>query len=259
MRHNDRNGERKQRAGPLVSRGELAEIQDRIGIVFRSPVFLERAFVHRSFLNEQRDPKLESNERLEFLGDAVLELAVTQYLYRKFPEMQEGKLTGLRCALVNTKMLGRVAEELGLKTYLRAARGQEEDLQTNEKVRRYLLACTFEAVIGAIYLDRGSGTVDLFLDAVLFRHLQEIMDSEAYIDSKSRLQELAQERLQITPHYEVLSQNGPDHEKTFVVGVFLRARQVGQGQGSSKSEAETEAAREALEKEFQVVLSPSAS
>lgn len=238
-----------------LSAGELAEIQERIGIVFRNPIFLARAFIHRSYLNERPSIGLESNERLEFLGDHVLSFAVGQYLFRSFPEMQEGKLTALEASLVNTKMLGEIAEELKLASFVRMSRGEERTFSDPEnKTRNRILGSAFEALICAIYLDRGPGTVELFLEDVLFPKLKEIVERELYLDPKSHLQELVQAKCGITPHYSVFQEEGPAHDKSFMVGVFMGESLLGRGEGRSKSEAESRAAKNALEKEFGVKL-----
>ena len=246
----------KARTSPMpLSVGELSLIQERIGIVFRNPEFLAKAFVHRSFLNESRGNGFESNERFEFLGDRVLDFAVAQYLFRQFPDMQEGKLTALQASLVNTRMLGQVAEELNLASFVRMSKGEAKSFEDpNNKTRNYILGSTLEALICAIYLDRGHGTVELFLEEVLLPRLKEIVDKETYIDPKSHFQELVQAKLGITPHYSIIEEEGPAHDKSFVAGAFIGENLVGRGEGSSKSEAETRAARVALDKEFGVKL-----
>ncbi len=238
-----------------LSDDELVEIQGKIGIVFRNPQFLARAFIHRSFPNERRGAGIENNERLEFLGDKVLGFAVGQYLFRNYPEMQEGKLTALQSSLVNTRMLGQVADDLNLATYIRVSQGIWSVMRDHKnKTRNYILACTFEALVCVIYFDRGQGTVELFLGEVLFPRLKEIIEKELYLDPKSYLQMLAQEKHKVTPHYILLGGDGPAHDRSFVAGAFIGERFVGRGEGSSRVEAETRAARVALDKEFGVKL-----
>lgn len=246
--------DRKPQTLPL-SDDELIEIQGKIGIVFRDPQFLVKAFIHRSFPNERRGTGIESNERLEFLGDKILGFAVGQYLFRNYPKMQEGKLTALQSSLVNTRMLGQVADELNLAAYIRVSQGIWSIMRDRKnKTRNYILACTLEALVCAIYFDRGQGTVELFLGEVLFPRLKEILEKELYLDPKSYFQILAQEKHKTTPHYAILGGDGPDHDRSFVAGAFIGERLVGRGEGLSRVEAETRAARTALDKEFGVKL-----
>lgn len=203
-----------------------------------------QAFTHRSYLNENPDFYLSHNERLEFLGDAVLELVVTEYLYQKYPEKSEGELTNWRAALVNAKMLSSLAQELDFNDFLLLSRGEEKEMG---KARQYILANAFEAFIGAIYLDQGYKICQEFIKKYLLKKLPEIIEKGLFKDVKSRFQEEAQERVKITPTYKVLDEWGPDHAKHFIVGVFLGNELVAKGEGSSKQEAEEEAAREALE------------
>lgn len=248
------NGARKMGEFSILSRTELREAQTRLGIAFRDPTWLERAFVHRSYLNEVRYPGLRSNERLEFLGDAALELTVTDYLFRKYPDAEEGLLTAYRSALVNSRSLGTLAEELALGQYLRMSRGERVSFERGERSKLRIMANTFEAVIGAVYSDRGQGLVDVFVGAVLLPKLERIVAEKLYLDAKSHLQERMQEGGGLTPRYEVLSEQGPDHDKRFVVAVFVGERCLAEGEGFSKSEAEMSAARNALFNEFQVTL-----
>lgn len=202
-----------------------------------------QAFVHRSYLNENPEFHLDQNERLEFLGDAVLELVVTQHLYNDYPEKAEGELTNWRAALVNAKMLTQVAEELGFNDFLLLSRGETKELG---KARQYILANTFEAFIGAMYLDSGYGNCDTFIKKNLLARLPEIIKQKLYKDAKSEFQEQAQEKVSITPAYKVMKEWGPDHKKKFTVGVFLGDDMVAEGEGYSKQEAEEEAAKAAL-------------
>jgi len=219
------------------------KLEESLGIEFKDKNLLKQAFTHRSYLNENPSWKLGHNERLEFLGDAVLELTVTEYLYNKFPKSTEGEMTSLRAALVNAIMLAEVAKELGMEKYLLLSSGEAKD---KGKARQYILANTFESLVGAIYLDRGGKEVVKFLKRFLFPKLKEVMDKKLWIDAKSLFQEKAQAIEGVTPTYQVLSESGPDHAKKFVSGVFIKNQKVAQAQGSSKQEAEQNAARKAL-------------
>ncbi len=218
-------------------------LEKKLGVNFKNKDFLTQAFTHRSYLNENPGFKLEHNERLEFLGDAVMELIVTDHLYNDYPGKPEGELTNWRAALVNAKMLSKLADELGFNDFLLLSRGEAKE---EGKARAYILANTFEAFLGALYLDSGYEPVDKFLKKYLLSKLPEIIKEGSYKDSKSKFQEKAQEKVSITPTYKVLSESGPDHEKKFVVGVFLEKELVAEGEGLSKQEAEEEAAISAL-------------
>jgi len=204
---------------------------------------LIQSFCHRSFLNENPDFSLDHNERLEFLGDAVLELIVTEHLYKNY-ENPEGELTNWRAALVNAQNLAKVAKNLGFEEYLLLSKGEAKD---TGKARQYILANTFEAFLGAFYLDQGLEQVRKFVEIHLLKELPKILKEGAWKDAKSRFQEIAQEKVRITPTYKVLKEWGPDHAKHFVVGVFLEDELVAKGEGSSKQEAEEEAAKRALQ------------
>jgi ribonuclease-3 len=223
---------------------DFSIFEKKIGVNFKNKDLLTQAFTHRSYLNENPDFKLDHNERLEFLGDAVMELIVTEHLYKEHPEKSEGELTNWRAALVNAKMLTSVAEEIGFNDFLLLSRGEAKE---EGKARAYILANTFEALLGAIYLDAGYCATDEFLQKCLMTKLKQIIKSGAYKDSKSKFQEASQEQKGITPSYKVIKETGPDHNKNFVVGVFLGDELIAQGEGSSKQEAEEAAAREALE------------
>lgn len=233
------------RISRILTKQQVLALQQKIGIVFRDAKLLEWAFVHCSYLNEHKGIDQEHNERLEFLGDAVLEFMVTDRLFRSFPDKPEGMLTLCRMALVNTSRLADIADTLGLYEFIAMSKGQKRD---NERADRRILANTLEALIGAIYLDRGLGSVELFLDQWLFSHMSEVIVSHE--DPKSMFQEFAQERLSMTPHYVVTDESGPDHDKRFVVQAMLGDRCVGQGFGMSKKDAEHNAAQNALQKEF---------
>jgi len=215
-------------------------------VEFEDKNLLIQAFCHRSYLNENPDFDLGQNERLEFLGDAVLELAVTSYLYFNYPDKTEGELTTWRAALVNSKVIGELAGELGFQDYILLSKGESRE---NGRSRLYILADVFEAFVGAMYLDRGYETTKEFIEKNLVAKLPRIIELGLYRDPKSELQEKTQEEVGITPVYKILRETGPDHQKHFVMGVFLEEDLVGKGEGCSKKEAEEEAAKEALDKE----------
>jgi len=223
---------------------DFSILEKKLGISFKNKDLLIQAFVHRSYLNENPEFHLGHNERLEFLGDAVLELVVTEELYQQYPQKPEGELTNWRAALVNARMLAKVAEEIGLNDFLLLSRGETKELG---KARQFILANTFEALVGAIYLDLGYDACDKFIKDYLTIKLPDIIESGLFKDAKSRFQEEAQERMGITPAYKVLKEWGPDHAKSFIVGVFLGEELVAEGEGSSKQEGENEAAKRALE------------
>jgi len=221
----------------------LNEFEKKIGIDFINKDLLTQVFVHRSYLNENVGFKLDHNERLEFLGDAVLELVVTEELFKKLPN-PEGELTNLRSALVRGKMLSDIASTLGINDYLYLSKGEAK---SGGKARQLILANTFEALTGAIYLDQGYDKAKEFIEKVLLNRLEEIIERKAYLDPKSHLQELSQAQMNTTPSYKVLAEYGPDHDKSFSVGVYLGERLAGEGSGSSKQAAESAAASSALE------------
>ncbi len=218
--------------------------EKKLGLSFKNKDLLTQAFVHRSYLNENPEFNLDQNERLEFLGDAVLELVVTEFLYKEYPGKAEGELTNWRAALVNAKMLTSVAEELGFNDFLLLSRGETKELG---KARQYILANTFEALIGAMYLDSGYQICDTFLKNYLLKKLPQIITSGSYKDAKSHFQEQAQDKDGITPVYKITKEWGPDHKKKFTVGVYLNQNLITEGEGYSKQEAEEQAARKALE------------
>lgn len=221
---------------------QLNDFQKKIKTKFSDTQLLRQVFVHRSYLNENPGFPLNHNERLEFLGDAVLELVVTENLFKTFPN-PEGELTNYRSALVKGQTLAEVAQEIGIGDLLYLSRGEEKG---GGKARGVILANTFEALIGAIYLDQGYQPAQEFITRYLLPHLPEILEKGLYVDAKSRLQELTQEHLAVTPGYRVLSESGPDHAKSFVIGVFRGDDQIGAGQGTSKQTAEQAAAADAL-------------
>jgi len=224
----------------------LEELTKKIGVKFNNPDILKQALTHRSYLNEHRSYKLDHNERLEFLGDAVLELVVTEYLYKNYKN-PEGELTNWRAALVNGEMLAKISKKLGVEDHLLMSRGESKD---TGRARQYLLANAMEAIIGAIYLDqkeKGYEKAGEFIHKYIIVNLSEIIENKTYLDPKSRFQEEAQDKEGITPGYRVLEESGPDHDKKFIVGVFLGEEMVAQGEGQSKQEAQRKAAEKGLE------------
>lgn len=221
---------------------DLKKFEEILGITFHDKNLLRTSLTHRSYLNE--NPSFgEQNERLEFLGDAVLELVVTEHLYAKFPEKPEGELTSLRASLVNANMLGDLARDLDFNNFLLLSRGEAKDVG---RARQYILANAFEAVVGAIYLDQGYGAAGDFILRVLSPKISEILEKKLYRDAKSFFQEEAQERVGITPTYSVIKEWGPDHDKHFIVGVYLGKELIAEGEGPSKQEAQQQAAEAAL-------------
>lgn len=214
-----------------------------IGIEFKNKDLLKQAFIHRSYLNENRSLKLEHNERLEFLGDAVLELVITDYLYKKYPEKNEGELTAFRSSLVNSVTLSQAAEKIGMNAFLLLSKGEAKDVG---RARQFILANTFEALVGGLYIDQGYDMAAKFIANQLFGLIDEIVENKKFIDAKSRFQEEAQERVGVTPMYKLIKETGPDHNKIFTVGVYLREEMVVSGEGKSKQEAEQDAAEKAL-------------
>ncbi len=216
-----------------------------IGVSFKNIALLAEALTHRSYLNEHREYAGSHNERLEFLGDAVLELAATDFLFKKFPAKPEGELTAYRAALVNTVSLAESAQALGINDYLLLSKGEAKD---TGRARDVILADAFEAIIGAIYLDQGYGAAEAFVAKNIFDKIDGVIEKRSYQDAKSRFQETAQEKRGITPAYETLSEVGPDHDKKFTVGVFIGREEVARGEGKSKQEAEQSAAQAGLDK-----------
>lgn len=216
--------------------------EEVLGVTFNNIELLATAFTHRSYLNEHKKTVKEHNERLEFLGDAVLELVVTEYLYSNFSE-PEGILTNWRSALVRTESIGAAANKFNFEPLLRLSRGERRG---TERARAQILANTYEAVVGALYLDQGYEAVRDFIDKSLLTTLPGILKSGSWMDSKSHLQELAQSTESSTPVYKVLEEDGPDHDKTFTIGVFVAGKLRGQGSGPSKQIAQQQAAEKAL-------------
>jgi len=220
----------------------LQDFQKEIGVEFKDMALLERAFTHRSYLNEHPKLGLEHNERIEFLGDAVLELVVTDFLYRNYPN-PEGDLTNWRSALVKTESLAAVALELDLSRFFKLSRGEAKG---NARSHGLISANSVEALIGAIYLDQGYDAAAGFISKYIISRLEHILEVGSWVDPKSKFQEMAQDKFGLTPNYQVLSEEGPDHDKIFTVGVFVGDRLCGKGQGSSKQAAQQVAAAIAL-------------
>lgn len=222
---------------------DFSKLEDKLDLKFKDKDLLLQAFVHRSFLNENPDFKVSHNERLEFLGDAILEQVVTENLFLNYPKKSEGELTSWRAALVNAKILAKTAQKLGLNDFLLLSQGE---LKEKGKARQYILANTFEAFVGALYLDQGLDSCKSFLKKYLIKELHHILEAGLFKDAKSHFQEEAQNRTGITPTYKVLEEWGPDHIKNFIIGVYLGKNLVAKAEGSSKQEAEEKAAKEAL-------------
>lgn len=218
------------------------QAEEMLGIKINNLDLYISSCTHRSYLNEHRSFPLPHNERLEFLGDAVLELAATEHLYRTYP-YSEGELTNFRSALVNYKMLSEIASRIGLEKHLLMSRGEAKDMG---RARQVILANAIEAVIGAIYLDVGFIPATDFITREILVELPRIIQSGQYVDPKSKLQEIVQERKGVTPSYGVVSESGPDHDKVFVIAVYIQQTEVGRGSGPSKQEAEIAAAEDAL-------------
>jgi ribonuclease-3 len=222
----------------------LGKLEERLGVAFLDRELLLTAITHRSYLNEHREATQQHNERFEFLGDAVLELVVTDFLFHKYPAMPEGELTAIRAALVNTISIADASTKLNINDFLLLSKGEERD---TGRARQYILANTFEAIVGALYLDQGYEAAKEFIAAQLFDRTELIVEKKLWQDAKSRFQELSQEHVGVTPSYITLGQTGPDHDRVFTVGAFLGNDAIAEGQGRSKQEAEQEAAEKALE------------
>ncbi|MDP1689510.1 MAG: ribonuclease III [bacterium] len=225
---------------------DLSKLQEKISTKFKNIDLLKEALTHRSYLNENPSWGVPHNERLEYLGDAVLELVVTEELYKRFPDFDEGKLTLLRAALVNYQFLSKVTHEFDLYDYIFLSRGEAKD---SEKARDVILANAIESLIGAIYLDGGYEVSQSFIKLFILSHLDEIVSEGSFKDPKSLFQEIVQERDKVTPIYKVLGETGPDHKKMFRSGVYIGNSLVAEGEGMSKQEAELNAAKAALESE----------
>ncbi|MEK7135336.1 MAG: ribonuclease III [Patescibacteria group bacterium] len=225
---------------------DFSKFEETAGIKFKDERLLRQAFTHRSYINENRDSGLEHNERLEFLGDAVLELVITDYLYGKMKDSDEGELTSLRSALVNADTCARVATELGANDFLFLSKGESKDMG---RARQYILANTLEALIGAIYVDQNYEAAKEFILNHVTPIMEEILKTGSWIDAKSLFQEKAQELKGHTPVYKTFKESGPDHDKHFTVRVSVGNEVYGEGEGKSKQDAEQAAAKDALEKQ----------
>ncbi len=224
---------------------DAKKISTTLDIKIGNTALFQEAVTHRSYLNEHKTHPVPHNERLEFLGDAVLELAVTERLYADFPDRPEGELTALRAALVNSDMLAKIGRDLGIEHFLLMSRGEAKD---TGRARQFLVANAVEAIIGALYLDQGYKAAQAFIEARVLTRTQEVLDSKLYTDPKSRFQEISQEKLGITPQYRVLRESGPDHDRRFIAGVFIGDDLIAEGEGLSKQDAQRNAAKNGLEK-----------
>lgn len=229
----------------MPTHNRYAKLEKKIKVTFNDPKLVDTAFVHKSYMNEHGELKAQHNERLEFLGDAVLELVVTEYLYKKYPKEEEGVLTNWRSALVKGKHLAEIASELDLGLYLYLSRGEE---RSGGRKKNYILANTLEALIGAIYLDQDYKVSHSFIDSFILKRLEEILKKGLHIDAKSHFQEISQEVTGHTPEYRLVKDEGPDHNKIFVMGAYIGDEFVAEGSGSSKQKAEQEAAAAGIKK-----------
>ncbi len=225
---------------------DFSKLEEKINLTFKNKDLLRQSLVHRSYLNEHSDFSLEHNERLEFLGDAVLEIIVTEYLYYQYPNRPEGDLTNWRASLVNSNMLSSVAEEINLEDYIYLSKGEAKDKKS--KARQFILANAMEAMIGSIYLDQGKKMAEKFIHQFILSKLDYILENRLYLDAKSRFQEKAQEQYSLTPYYKVLREEGPDHDKKFEMGLFLKDEMIVKATGTSKQEGQVNAAIKGLEK-----------
>lgn len=223
---------------------DLSAFEARTGFTFNDKALLRQAFTHRSYINENRGKAGGHNERLEFLGDAVLELVVTDFLFARYADKPEGELTSIRAALVNTVSISEAAQQLGMNDFLLLSKGEAKD---TGRAREYILANTYEAFIGALYLDQGYDGAQKFIANSLFAKTDDVVKNRLWQDAKSRFQEVSQEKMSITPSYALVDETGPDHDKIFVAGVFLGEEEIARGDGRSKQEAEQAAAVKALE------------
>ncbi|MFA6585780.1 MAG: ribonuclease III [Candidatus Paceibacterota bacterium] len=222
---------------------QFSDFEKNTKVTFKNKDLLKQAFIHRSYINENTGSILSHNERLEFLGDAVLELIVTDFLYKKYPNYTEGELTAIRSALVNAIIISEVASKIGMNNFLLLSKGEAKD---NGKARQYILANTYEAYVGAVFLDQGYNVANKFIAMTLLPHTEEIVSKKLWRDAKSLIQEKVQEFVGVTPSYKVLHESGPDHDRHFTVGIFFGADLIAEGKGKSKQEAEQKAAEMAL-------------
>lgn len=218
------------------------QLENSIGVKFKNTEILDQSLVHRSYLNENKNLKLSSNERYEFLGDAILEMWVSETLFKMFPEYSEGDLTNLRALIVCTQNLAKIATSFNLGDYIYLSKGEETH---GGRGNPSILADTFEAMLGAIFLDQGHKSSFKFLKTILLKNVTEISKQKIYKDPKSIFQEIAQNKRGVTPHYQTISESGPDHQKTFEVGVFINNEMIASGSGNSKQKAEEDASTKA--------------
>ncbi len=239
----DKNIDKKKIDKNINSEKDFVKLENDLNIFFVNKNLLIQSFIHRSYINENSNFRLGHNERLEFLGDAVLELVTTNFLYAKFPDLMEGELTSYRAALVNTKSIGDIAKDLEFNNYLFLSKGESRDFG---KARMSILADTYEAFLGAVFLDKGYDEAKGFVEKTLLIHTDEIIEAGKYKDPKSMVQEKSQDILSITPGYRVVSESGPDHDKKFIVAIYFGEEKISEGEGRSKQEAETDAAKNAI-------------
>lgn len=222
------------------------DFEKKCNLEFENKSLLEQAFIHRSYINENKGLEKEHNERLEFLGDAVLELVITDFLFAKFPNVKEGILTAYRSSLVRTESISAAARSMGMNDLLKLSKGESRD---QGKARDYILANTFEAFVGAVYLDRGYEAAKTIIADTLFENIDEVIKSGSWKDAKSEVQEYAQEHYSETPRYELVSAVGPDHDKHFVMAIYFGDKKIAEGSGNSKQKAQQDAAQYAIEAE----------
>ncbi len=220
------------------------EFEKKFNLEFIDKSLLQQAFTHRSFINENKDLGLNHNERLEFLGDAVLELVVTKFLFEKYPETKEGILTAYRSSLVRTESISAAARKMGMNDLLKLSKGESKD---EGKARDYILANTFEAFVGAVYLDQGYESAKNIIANSLFDNIESVIKDKTWKDSKSYVQEMAQENYSETPYYETVSSDGPDHDKHFVIAIYFGDKKIAEGEGNSKQKAQQDAAQKAID------------
>lgn len=225
---------------------DLSTLEKKINVTFKNKVLLKNVFIHRSYLNEHRSFELPSNEKLEFLGDSVLSLSTSIYLYEEYPELTEGDYTDIKASIVRTESLAEVSEKLELGTYLYLSKGEEKG---GGRTKTNIMADCFEALIAAIFIDHDFDTAYAFINTYLFKEkLTYLIENKLYLSPKSRLQEITQAKYKNLPAYEVINSTGPEHEKEFKVDVIINGKIVGSGSGKSKKQAEENAAQNALEK-----------
>ena len=222
-----------------MTENNIKDIEQILGVTFSNKEYIQMALTHRSFLNEHKDENIGNNERLEFLGDAVLELIISDYLYKTYPEYPEGDLTSFRSATVRTESLAMASRELKVGQFLRMSKGEEDSGGADKD---YLLANTYESILGAIYMDQGYEKAKEFVFKTLVPKIENVVENRSDIDSKTRIQEMIQSKFKVTPTYDVLKEEGPDHDKKFVVGIKINEKIIGEGEGSSKQKAEEDAA-----------------